>query len=189
MSDRLKDFIKSNRGDFENENPSGKVWEKIEKNISPKAGQRIYMQPVFKWNIAAAILLIVVSSVYYFKSLDQANSLHSNAHETSVLEEPDYSRQMSQFMKVIDIKQEELKQIAADHPELYQKFTSALDQLDSSYNSLKTQLAVTPNREMLMEAMVENLQLQLKILNQQLNIIKQIKNAKKDNYEKADKTI
>lgn len=189
MSDRLKDFIKNNRRDFESENPPGRIWDNIEKNISRKGAQRFYMQPVFRWNLAAAVLLILVSSVYYFKSLDQTNSMHKSSNETSILEEPDYNQQMRQFMKIIDIKQEELKQIALEQPELYQKFTSAIYQLDSSYHTLKNQLAETPNREMLMEAMVQNLQLQLKVLNQQLNIIKQIKNSKKDSHEKNDQTI
>jgi len=61
--------------------------------------------------------------------------------------------------------------------------------LDSSYNSLKNQLNATPNREMLLEAMIQNLQLQLNVLNQQLNIINQIKESKKYNHEKNDKNI
>jgi hypothetical protein len=61
--------------------------------------------------------------------------------------------------------------------------------LDSSYNTLKDQLSATPNREMLLEAMVQNLQLQLNVLNQQLNIIHQIKEQKKYNHAKTNQNI
>jgi hypothetical protein len=37
---------------------------------------------------------------------------------------------------------------------------------------------------MLLEAMIQNLQLQLNVLNQQLNIIHQIKDSKKYSHEK-----
>jgi septal ring factor EnvC (AmiA/AmiB activator) len=189
MSDSLKDFIHNNRQEFESENPPAGIWDDIEKKVARKAAPVFYMKPVFRWNIAAAVLLVVVSSIYYFASVDQVGDVQGINKEASVLQESDYNRQMRQFMKVIDIKQEELKQIAVEQPELYQKFTAAIDQLDSSYNKLKNQLAVTPNREMLLEAMVENLELQLKILNQQLRIIQQIKNSKNDNHEQTKQTI
>ena len=69
------------------------------------------------------------------------------------------------------------------------RFTKDIDQLDSSYNILKNQLSATPNRELLLEAMIQNLQLQLNVLNQQLNIIHQIKQSKKYSHEKNDQTI
>ena len=102
---------------------------------------------------------------------------------------PEYASQMNQFVKMIDTKQEELKTLAKEQPELYQKFTIAINQLDSSYNTLKNQLSSTPNTEMLLEAMIQNLQLQLNVLNQQLNIIHQIKDSKKYNHEKNDQNM
>ncbi len=99
---------------------------------------------------------------------------------------PDEAPQMVQFAKLIETKQEELKVLAKEQPQLYKKFTTDINQLDSSYNALKNQLTVTPNKEMLIEAMIQNLQLQLNVLNQQLNIINQIKNSKSNSNEKND---
>ena len=96
---------------------------------------------------------------------------------------------MYHFVKMIDTKQEELKALAKEQPELYREFTTAITQLDSSYNTLKSQLSSTPNTEMLLEAMIQNLQLQLNVLNQQLNIIHQIKESKKYSHEKIDQKI
>jgi hypothetical protein len=42
---------------------------------------------------------------------------------------------------------------------------------------------------MLIEAMIQNLQLQLNVLNQQLNIIQQIKQSKNNNHEKNKSII
>ena len=92
--------------------------------------------------------------------------------------------EVNEFAKMIVLKQEELKQVSKEQPELYSKFTKDITQLDSSYNTLKNKLGVTPNREMLIEAMIQNLELQLNVLNQQLGIIHQIKQSKKYSHEK-----
>ena len=97
--------------------------------------------------------------------------------------------EINQIVKMIGMKQEELKTLAAGQPELYRQFSNDLDQLDSSYNALKSELNETPNQELLLEAMIQNLQLQLNVLNQQLNIINQIKQSKKYSHEKKDQSI
>src|SRR5207342_466801 len=97
--------------------------------------------------------------------------------------------QVNEFAKLVALKQEELKALAPEQPELYQQFSTDINQLDSSYKSLKNQLGATPNREMLIEAMIQNLQLQLNVLNQQLNIINQIKQSKSNKHEKNTQTI
>jgi hypothetical protein len=61
--------------------------------------------------------------------------------------------------------------------------------LDTTYITLKKQLSIAPNKELLIEAMIQNLQLQLQVLNQQLNIINQIKKSKNDNHDKNEIVI
>jgi len=98
---------------------------------------------------------------------------------------PEYAPQVNQIARLVAMKQEELKAMAPEQPELYRQFTTDITQLDSSYHSLKSQLNASPNPEMLIEAMIQNLQLQLNVLNQQLNIINQIKQSKKYSHENA----
>ena len=90
---------------------------------------------------------------------------------------------------MIQVKQSELKKIQADQPRLYQEFSKDIERLDSSYNTLKFQLPKNPNREQLLEAMILNLQLQTELLNQQLQIIQKIKNAKTTKNEDSFKTM
>ena len=54
--------------------------------------------------------------------------------------DPAYAAQVSQFTKTIEVKQLELKKIQAEQPQLYQEFSKDIERLDSSYNTLKTQL-------------------------------------------------
>ena len=88
---------------------------------------------------------------------------------------------------MIELKQSELKQIEKDHPELYQRFVKDMNKLDSSYQALKTELPKNANRELLLEAMIQNLRLQTELLNQQLSIIKQLNQKNKQNNEREPK--
>jgi septal ring factor EnvC (AmiA/AmiB activator) len=190
MSNKLKKFIWDNRKAFDDEAPSEKVWENIETSFSAGKKKKFILTPLYKWSIGAAAMLIIASGIYILVNKKPTETAVVATTETEINKlAPEYARQMGQFVQLIDTKQEELKVLAKEQPELYQKFTSAINQLDSSYNTLKNQLSATPNREMLLEAMIQNLQLQLNVLNQQLNIIHQIKESKKYSHEKIDQTI
>lgn len=187
MNNELKKFIEDNRGDFDDKAPSGKVWEKVEAAMTGKKERKFILTPLFKTGIAAALVLMVGFGIYFI--IDK-NKTGNNVAGTEIKTDiPDAPPEMNQIAVLISMKQEELKTLGKDQPELYQQFTNDITQLDSSYKALENQLSVTPNREMLIEAMIQNLQLQLNVLNQQLNIIHQIKQSKKDSHEKNDQTI
>jgi len=98
------------------------------------------------------------------------------------------NEEMYHYAKLVEIKHKELKSIEKDEPLLYQQFSMDVDKLDSAYHSLQNQLPKNPNREQILEAMLQNLELQMGLLNHQLDIIKQINHSKKTAYEKAYKT-
>jgi hypothetical protein len=106
----------------------------------------------------------------------------NNSLESSMNEE------MYHYARLVEIKHKELRTIEKDEPLLYKQFASDVNKLDSVYRSLQVQLPTNPNREQLLEAMLQNLQLQMGLLNHQLDIIKQINHSKKTTYEKAYKT-
>lgn len=190
MSNKFKKFIWDNRKAFDTETPSEKVWKNIEASFLVKQKKKFILTPLYKWSMAAAAMFIIASGVYFIVNKKSAEKTVVVNFEPDINTlAPDYAPEMNQFVKMIDTKQEELKQLAKEQPELYQKFTLAINQLDSSYNNLKNQLSATPNRDMLLEAMIQNLQLQLNVLNQQLNIINQIKKSKKYSHEKNDQNI
>ena len=52
--------------------------------------------------------------------------------------------------------------------------------MDSVYKKLNNDLANSPNQELVLRAMIRNLQIQTEVLNQQLNVIEQYNQMKKD---------
>ena len=121
------------------------------------------------------------------QQLAQVNTLPDNAANKEGQEtvESTYKEEMYHYARLVEIKHKELKKIEKDEPLLYKQFAGDVNKLDSVYHSLQNQLPENPNREQLLEAMIQNLQLQMKLLNHQLDIIKQINHSKKSAYEKA----
>ena len=113
---------------------------------------------------------------------DEKSPSSQNTEEAIVREE------MVHYARLVELKHKELKVIEKDEPLLYKQFASDVDKLDSVYHGLQQQLPKNPNKEQLLEAMLQNLQLQMGLLNHQLDIIKQINHSKKTVYEKAYKT-
>jgi len=88
------------------------------------------------------------------------------------------NEELVHYARLIEIKQDQIRKIKKDEPLLYQQFAGDFNKLDSTFHTLKKQLPVNPNREQILEAMIQNLQYQEALLNQQLNIIKKINNTK-----------
>ena len=118
-----------------------------------------------------------------------AAGIDTNTNPAYAEEEGNYKEELYHFAKIVEIKHKELKRIEKDEPLLYKQFAGDVSNLDSVYHSLQEQLTKNPNREQLLEAMIQNLQLQMRLLNHQLDIIKQINHSKKSEYENAYKSI
>jgi len=121
-------------------------------------------------------------------SSPRKESLAAAAPKETKDEDATINEEMYHYARLVELKHKELKTIEKDEPLLYKQFAADVHSLDSVYQSLQQQLPKNPNREQLLEAMLQNLQLQMGLLNHQLDIIKQINHSKKTAYEKAYKT-
>ncbi len=192
MSSRLEDFIQNNREQFDTDEPGPQLWKKLEKQLSPAAKKGTVIRMTFlRWSAVAAVFVLAVMGVFFLFGKKGSNNTET-AYRTPAVNTPDsgnksdiyndinptYAKEVYHFTQLIELKQSELKQIEKDHPELYRQFVTDINKLDSSYNSLKKELPDNPNREQLLEAMIQNLRLQTELLNQQLQVIQTIKQSK-----------
>ena len=203
MNNNFERFIQQNRKEFDTEQPSENVWDKIEQTIPvKKEAKRFSMNDIIKWSAAAAVLFIALTSVY-FLYINKKDS-HETLELTGPKNEPGYSKpdelngiapeyavQFKRFNETIEAQQEELRKATSDQPSLYKQFEEDLKVLDSSFIALKNQAEHTPNRDVLIKAMIQNLQLQAELLGRQLLIMKDIKGNKntQNQNQKDEKTI
>jgi hypothetical protein len=125
----------------------------------------------FNWWVAASVALLALLGGFWFLN-----------HQYAVTEQPEmlaispgYAKEFAQYTRLVDQKQDELKAMTASNPALYKAFSSDLDRLERSYQTLKADLPANPNQEMLVQAMIRNLQLQIDLLNEQLRVIQRMK--------------
>jgi hypothetical protein len=190
MNDKLKQFIDEHRETFDDEQPGDSVLKKIQEQLPGQAPLKKMIFPWRKLAAAAAILLFIVAALYFIlpgKAKPAIPPVVDNPgpviEENTDLVDPVFARQFTQYREMIGLQQSELKQLEKEYPQLYRQFVTDMNELDSSYQALKLKLPANPNRELLLEAMLQNLQLQSELLNRQLLIIKEIKQKNKQ-YEK-----
>jgi hypothetical protein len=200
MSKRLDDFIHNHRDEFDSDLPSPQVWNKIDERLSggPKKTKVVQISWM-RWSAAAAVVLLIGAAALYWFNQDpsieqpvaEVKDDSPMVVDSNMLNDinPAYAKELYHFTQLIELRQGELKQMEKENPELYQQFVTDINKLDSSYNVLKQELPANPNREQLLEAMIRNLQVQMDMLNQQLQIIQQIKQSKNKNNDPNSKSI
>lgn len=185
MSDQLKQFIDENREAFDTNEPDPQVFKRIQEQVKAISPAKKMFPQLLRF-AAAAVLLVALSVTIYVlaNKKDTDKPITGNKEpvfeEAAINAEPAYAKQIYHFQEIIGLQQSALKQLEKEYPKLYKQFVGDITELDSSYQSLKTNLPTNPNREMLLEAMIQNLQLQSELLNKQLLIIKEIKQKSKN---------
>jgi hypothetical protein len=184
VSNWLEDFVNANRAAFDSEEPAPHLGSQRKSAGGKQVSMHGKMKKLWHWASAAAVLLLLAGTFFFKKnSTDPPDSV---AVKTEIIKEidPEKAKEVQAFSKVITAKRHQLTQIKSDHPQLYQLFAKGIQNLDSVYHHLEQDLGSHPNDELLLEAMLQNLQLQTAILNRQLDIIKKLK-QKKNEHEKT----
>jgi hypothetical protein len=192
MSNKLEQFIRDNREEFDSEEPRQQLWKKLQSEIGPrKKNDNVRHLSFLRWTAVAAIFVMMLGMFYFMNRQNKQDAIVENKigippGDAQLLDQvnPTYAKEVYHFTQLIELKQNELKQIEKEHPELYGQFVKDIRRLDSSYQALRAELPANPDPETLLEAMLQNLRLQADLLNEQLTVIKQIKKSKKESHEK-----
>jgi hypothetical protein len=188
MKNKLERFVNEHRDSFDSELPAGHIWDAVDTAPEPKAKIIAF----FTRTRIAVSLLLLVNAAIIFVLLDRkpANAVTTAPTHTSTEQSPDNNKEtiseqtLEQVSKVVELKQAALKEIKSSNPFLYKKFTGAWKELNSVYKELEKELGTHPNKEELLEAMIQNLSLQQELLNQQLSIYQKVKQQKNEKINK-----
>jgi hypothetical protein len=121
---------------------------------------------------ATVIVAMSISFAIYLRNEKAGSSINLAAIN------PEYAKQQVQYTSLIIQKRNELKPLSQSDPQLYKEFITEIAKMDSTYKKLNNDLATSPNRELVLRAMIRNLQIQTQVLNQQLNVIEQFNEFK-----------
>lgn len=165
-TDRLEDFIKTNREAFDQHEPSDKVWTQISK--SGRKPKKIKFTTYFV-RVAAVIAIAVIFSVVAIKTdLVKSDKLLTQNADPELLElmetEAYYAGQVNEKMA-------EIRKCYNTFPEIKEDVEMDLNELQEMYNILKTDLKENISKKTVIEAMIENNRYRLKMVDQVLEQI------------------
>ncbi|MCR6718885.1 MAG: hypothetical protein NVV59_01040 [Chitinophagaceae bacterium] len=98
----------------------------------------------------------------------------------------EFAAKAKTYYETILERQEELNKLSKKEPELVNQFSGDLAALDTAYQVLQRQAAQAPGSDVIIKAMIQNLQLQSELLSRQLQIINQYSTQTKYSHEKSN---
>lgn len=173
MNTPIEDFIKNNKKKFDTDLPSVDLWDRIEKELEKKNPKKRF--DIRLWISIAASAVVLLAITFFFGSPLKKNKM--SIADVS----PAYANRQVKFASMIEEKRDSLQIFAEASPELYRKFSTDLQTLSLAYDSLRKQLPSSPNQKLIVKAMVKNLEAQLQLVSQQLLIIVEVSEFKKEN--------
>ncbi|MEQ9300043.1 MAG: hypothetical protein RIF33_15835 [Cyclobacteriaceae bacterium] len=178
---KLEEFIRNHRDELDASPAEDRMWNAIESDLKQETEE--VSQPVRKvdytiyWKVAAILLLALSSVLGYYN--------WQSSEVDSALANPEFASAETYYNDLIGRKKEEIRLYAVSNPELESSFLGDIEALDQMYDELKRQAQNTGGQEIVFDAMIQNLQLRIDILNQQIIVLEQIKNKE----ENANATI
>lgn len=173
MSKKLEDFVQGHKKEFDLNSPSDELWGKIANKLDEQKVKKPLKLQV--WIGIAASLIVMMGIAFLFTN-------HNRSQEVRIADvNPTYAKKEIRFASMIEEKKDSLEVYAKENPALYKKFSADIEKLDADYDRLKLELQSSPNPRLIVKAMVRNLELQLEVIDQQLLIIYQVEEVKKEN--------
>ncbi|MFB6342652.1 hypothetical protein ACE1ET_13065 [Saccharicrinis sp. FJH62] len=183
--DRLEKFINDNRDSFEDLETSSKSWEMISANLDQNVDR--IKSPGVSWifkRVAAAVIIVLAMYGAYNMVIKVAQTeiaTKSDRHVDPAIKE--YSEAEAYYASQVNTKVAELEHIAKEHPEVIAEVKEEFELLDKDMKTMKGDLNEGIAQKEIIEAMVQNYRLKLKILE---NILDQLNTNNNENSSDDD---
>lgn len=172
MKDKLEEFIKQHRAEFDQHEPSDKIWNEISKQLPGK--RKAIFTATSMWR-AAAILFFGIS-LYLFTTNQYANKKEVSKLQREFKDlESFYGDQIAEKVEFID----KLEGYEDD------QFTQDVQKLDAMYEVLREEMKTSPS-EKVKDALILNMLIRIDLLNQQ---IKKLEDSRKDKKDETGASI
>jgi hypothetical protein len=173
MSDRLEEFVRSNKESFDRHEPDPSLWLKINPG-KPQTDKRSHLN----WlRYAASIALIFAgfSAGIYFLGFGSGSENTIQSQLSQEIEETEVY-----YRTLLNERYSELKTYLADDQETHEMLLSDMEELDEIYEELKVDLNDDVSNPEVIEAMIQNYRIKLEILE---DLLLQLKEKENQDYE------
>ncbi|MBK8702710.1 MAG: hypothetical protein IPN33_03240 [Saprospiraceae bacterium] len=166
--DRLEEFIKANREEFDHAVPGLKVWAHLDKNLEQRRSRPLALRTYLR--AAAAVLLLLVTGgiggLYLASTFQQKQAI---ASVESI------SPELSEAAKYYDALFEQKYQQLASYPH-DESIDADIAQIDQAMTELKQDLLNVPkgSEEQIIQNLIKTYQLKLQILERILDQLESV---------------
>jgi hypothetical protein len=180
--DKLEEHIRKNREALDRYSPPAGVWNKINRQIN---SERFHVRRLL--SIAAMFIVIIGSSLFLIKpwlsnkapnQINRANI--KNPFENSQLQETEIY-----YNNLINSLYLEATPMLTGYPEIKKELSVDLSHLDSICNEIKKDLKDNIANQEVVEALIQNYRIKIRLLEDMLAVLKEAENnqKKKENHE------
>jgi len=173
MDDIFKKFITEHREEFDFREPDPGVWEKVASDIRVrrKTDWRVILKR------AAVVVLIFMASYAANELVHRMNNKVTRTEKSKRSKDtlPGLRETEVYYTNIVNQKLDELRPIIANCPSLKEELNFDLSELDSVYHELKTDLKDNMANQEVVEAIIENYRLKIRILEDLLSEMKPLR--------------
>jgi hypothetical protein len=163
----IEEFIKSNREAFDDKEPRDKLWTRIESDLDESPRD-------FGWIWKAAVVVLVAVCGFLIWERGQIQS-EQTVMASEVYVDPEFVETELYYTQLINQKMLAVDNFKVQNPQIEREFDNDIASLDTMYQELKQEYIETGN-EVVLDAMMNNLQLRKELLDQELMILENIEN-------------
>src|SRR5512133_1444315 len=179
--DKLEEHIRRNREELDKYTPPTGIWRRIRKELKKEKSS------AKQWlSIAAMIVVILGTALVLFKpEFRWSDSKKQNNNEQLTQLTPQLKETEIYYNNLVNSLYTEATPLLTNNPEIKKELNSDLSQLDSICSDLKKDLSDNISNQDVVEALVQNYRIKIRILEDMLKVLKENENnpEKKKNHE------
>jgi len=188
---KLERFVRDNRNEFDSFEPRADLWQEIDKQLraeEKKVRPLWFHSSVMRYAAAVVILLVAGYGIFQlgkFSATDEPIATVEKPKPTLAQINPELAQAEAYYTSLINEEKALLNPQEIEELGLKDDFNEDLVTLDSTYQNLRKQLLVQPNKEPIVAAMIKNLQLRVEIIRQQIETLQRVNQYKNKRKEQV----
>ena len=166
--DRLEEYVKKNRELLDIHNPCEEVWKRVNRELNPRRLIKRWMAVA-----ASAAALVAISFIFYQvgkQSVTHDNNIISSGYTPATMK---LKEAEAYYTSQINALYREAEPMLAANPDLKDELNSDISRIDSIYAELKEDLKDNIANQEVVEALIRNYSIKIKILEDMLALLKE----------------
>jgi len=168
--DRLEEQIRKHREELDLHTPPAAIWGRVRKELGHGTINR------YRWLSVAAVFLAIVTTAVTFFSIGHnwTGPENKSAFDTGASPAGNQLKETEIYYKgILNSLYLEAAPLLTSHPDIDRELSQDISQLDSIYLDIKKDLKDNVANQEVIEALIQNYRIRIKLLDDMLGILKE----------------